>query len=91
VTKAVANPKNATIVTTSYQLDGTQSTSFDGKPLTYLWTMAPGSPQAGISGATTATPTVQFGLGLGTYTFQLTVTDDTGGTSTDFATINFAN
>ena len=91
VTKAVANPKNATVVTTSFQLDGTQSTSFDGKPLTYLWTIAPGSPQAGISGATTATPTVQFGMGLGTYTFQLTVTDDTGGTSTDFATINFAN
>ena len=54
-----------------------------------LWTMAPGSLQAGISGAATATPTVQFGLGRGTYTFQLTVTDDTGGTSTDFATINF--
>jgi phospholipase C len=90
-TAAVANPKNATVVTTSFQLDGTASTSFDGKPLTYLWTMAPGSPQAGISGATTATPTVQFGLGLGSYTFQLTVTDDTGGTSTDFATINFVN
>ena len=88
-TLAVANPKNATVSSRSIQLDGTQSTSFDGKPLTYLWTLAAGSPQAGISGVTTATPTVQFGFERATYTFQLTVTDDTGGTSTDFATINY--
>ncbi len=88
-TLAVANPKNATVSSPSFQLDGTQSTSVDGKPLTYLWTIAAGSPQAGITGGTTATPTVQFGNERATYTFQLTVTDDMGGTSTDFATINF--
>jgi phospholipase C len=88
-TAAVANPKNATVTARSFQMDGTASTSFDGKPLTYLWTIAPGSLQAGISGSTTATPTVQFSQQRGTYTFQLTVTDSAGGTSTDTATINF--
>ncbi len=88
-TAAVANPKNATVTSRSFQLDGTASTSFDGKPLTYLWTIAPGSAQAAISAANTATPTVQFTVQRGTYTFQLTVTDDAGGTSSDTASINF--
>jgi hypothetical protein len=89
-TSAVAGPKNASVVTRQMQLDGTQSKSFDGKPLTYLWTIPQGSPQAGISGATTATPTVQFGTGRGTYMFQLAVTDSAGTTATDFVAVNFA-
>ena len=90
-TNAVASPKNAVVVTRQFQLDGTASTSFDGKPLTYLWTIPSGNPQAAISGATTATPTVQFGLGRGNYIFQLTVTDSIGGSSTDTITINYAD
>jgi hypothetical protein len=90
-TLALASPKNATVVARQMQLDGTASTSFDGKPLTFQWTIPPGSQQAAISGANTATPTVQFGIGRGAYTFQLTITDSIGGTSTDTVTINFVD
>jgi len=89
-TMAVASPKNATVLTRQFQLDGTASTSVDGKPLSYSWTIPSGSLQAAISGATTATPTVQFGIGRGVYSFMLTVTDSLGNTSTDIATVNFA-
>jgi hypothetical protein len=86
-TKAIANPKNLTLVQSAIVLDGTASTSFDGKPLTFAWTIALGSPQAVITAANTATPTVQF-LGPGPYSFLLTVTDSAGKTATDTATIN---
>ncbi len=87
VTAAVANPKNATAYQSQFQLDGTASTSADGKPLTYQWMVSPGSPFAVILGANGATPTVQFDNGYGTYSFTLTVTDSSGKTSTDTATI----
>jgi hypothetical protein len=89
VTGAVANPKNATVTQVQFQLDGTGSTSADGKALTYAWTLTPGSPVAAINGANTATPTVQFGSGLNTYSFLLTITDSTGKTATDTATISY--
>jgi hypothetical protein len=89
-TAAVALPKNANVITRQIQLDGTQSKSFDGKPLSFQWTIPQGSPQAGMSGSTTATPTVQFGSGRGTYSFQLTVTDSAGTTATDFVMVNFS-
>ena len=88
-TTAVANPKNATVTSRSIQLDGSQSTSADGKPLTYLWTIPQGSPGAAILGGTTATPSVQFPQGRVMYTFQLTVTDSTGKSATDLATVNY--
>ena len=88
-TTAVANPKNATVTSRSIQLDGSQSTSADGKPLTYLWTIPQGSPVAAILGGTTATPSVQFPQGRVMYTFQLTVTDSTGKSATDLATVNY--
>jgi hypothetical protein len=87
-TAAVAGPKNLTATARTLQLDGTQSTSADGKPLTYLWTIPQGNPSAAISGSTTATPTVQLTT-RGTYTFQLTVTDSSGKSSTDFAIVNY--
>ena len=87
---AVANPKNITVNSRSILLDGSQSTSGDGKPLAYLWTIPPGNPAAAILGATTATPTVQFSQGHVTYTFQLTVTDSSGKTATDLAVVNYA-
>jgi hypothetical protein len=70
-------------------LDGTWSTSADGKPLTYSWMLAPGSLQANISFANTATPQVQFASRQGLYSFVLTVTDSTGKTATDTATVNY--
>jgi hypothetical protein len=88
-TVAVANPKNATVAQKQVQLDGTGSTSADGKPLTYQWTVQPGNPMAGILGANTATPTVQFFSGSGTYVFVLTVTDSSGTTATDTATLTY--
>jgi phospholipase C len=88
-TAAVANPKNATAVSFNLQLDGTGSTSADGKPLTYSWMLAPGSLQANISFANTATPQVQFASRQGLYSFVLTVTDSTGKTATDTATVNY--
>jgi PKD domain len=88
-TTASAAPKNATVIARQIQLDGTKSISGNGGPLTYLWTIPRGSPSAAILAGATATPTAQFGLARGTYTFQLTVTDSTGTSATDFATVNF--
>jgi hypothetical protein len=88
-TKAVANPKNATVVSSEVQLDGSMSTSSDGKPLTYQWSIPQGSPLAAIVNGNAATPTVQFGQGRGLYSFLLTVTDSAGRSSTDVATLNF--
>jgi probable HAF family extracellular repeat protein len=88
-TKADAGPKDATVTARSIQLDGTQSTSSDGKDLSFLWTIPYGSPSAAILGGTTATPAVQFGQNRGTYTFQLTVIDSGGTKSTDMVTVNY--
>ena len=88
-TAAIAGPKNAIVFSRTAQLDGSRSTSADGKPLTYLWTIPPGSPSAVILGAATANPTVQFGQGRGGYTFQLTVTDSAGKSSSDLVTLDY--
>ncbi len=89
-TSAVANPKNATVIAREVQLDGTKSIAADGKPLTYQWSIAPGSPAAAIYGGSTATPSVQFAQrGIAMYSFQLTVTDSAGNSSTDIATLNY--
>jgi hypothetical protein len=88
-TAAIASPKNATVVSREVQLDGSASTSSDGKPLTYQWTIPQGSPSAVIYHGDSGTPSVQFSQGRGLYTFLLTVTDSTGTSSTDVATVNF--
>lgn len=90
-TAASAGPKGTTTVNRQITLDGTASTSADGKPLTYLWSIPQGQgyPSAAIFQETTATPTVQFGRARGVYTFQLTVTDSTGVSASDFVTVNF--
>jgi hypothetical protein len=88
-TQAVAAPRNSTVVARELQLDGTQSTSADGKDLTYLWSIPQGSPSAAILRGSTATPTVQFSRGRGPYTFQLTVTDSKGTSATDTIIVNY--
>jgi endo-1,4-beta-xylanase len=87
-TTAVAGPKNATATQNQIQLDGSASTSFDGKPLTYQWTQTTG-PTASIGGANSSTPMVQLVSGAGTYQFVLTVTDSIGVTATDTVSINY--
>ncbi len=72
---------------TVIQLDATQSTSVDGKDLTYVWSIPQGYPSVPISGGTTATPTVTLPRTRGTYRFQVTVTDSTGATSADLVTV----
>ena len=89
-TTAVAEPENTTVMEQQIQLDGTKSISADGKPLTYRWTNAPGSPVAAIIRGDTATPTIQFSTGPVTYKILLTVTDSSGATATDTVTINYA-
>jgi mono/diheme cytochrome c family protein len=88
-TSAIANPKNATVVSREIRLDGSMSSSSDGKPLTYQWTIPQGSPSAAIYGGNSATPSVQFSQRGAVYTFQLTVTDSSGKSSTDLATVNY--
>jgi hypothetical protein len=88
-TAAIAGPKNAIVVARQFQLDGTASLSADGKPLTYQWTIPLGNQPAAIIGGDTATPIIQFGIQKVAYTFQLTVTDSMGKTSTDLLTINY--
>jgi hypothetical protein len=61
-TEASAGPKDVTVTQSSIQLDATESTSVDGKPLTYVWSIPAGYPSAAIRGGTTATPTVTFPL-----------------------------
>lgn len=88
-TLASASPKSLTVTSRQFTLDGTKSTSADGGPLTYAWSIPQGSPSAAILNGNTATPTVQIGQGRQVYTFTLTVTDSAGKTSTDLATVNY--
>ena len=90
-TTAVAYPKNATVTVNAIQLDGAASSSFDRKALTYSWSLAPGSLAATITDANTATPTVTFTAGAGSYSFLLTVSDDAGNSSIDTATVIYAS
>jgi hypothetical protein len=89
VPTAVAGPKGATVFTIQFTLDGTKSSSPDGKRLKYQWSLVPGSLTASIVNADTATPIVNF-RNAGVYGFMLTVTNSTGQTATDTVNINFA-
>jgi len=88
-TAAIANPKNGTTVSSEIRLDGSMSTSSDGKPLTYQWSIPQGSPSAGIFQGNTATPSVQFTQRSAVYNFRLTVTDSAGKSSSDIATVHY--
>jgi hypothetical protein len=85
-TAAVLQPKNVTVYVSQITLDASQSTSADGKPLQYSL-RSTGLPASVING-NTASPMVQFN-GIGSYTFELTVTDSTGATAADTTTINY--
>jgi len=75
-----------TLPTNSITLDGSNSFDPDGYIVDYSWNKASGPGAVTITNANTVTPTV-FGLQAGQYTFQLTVTDNSGATGTDQVTI----
>jgi|GEM_PF-890409 len=55
----------------------------DGTPVSYEWTQVSGPVAATFSSKTTATPTVTFNNRLGTYTFRLTITENTNAIAFD--------
>ncbi len=73
--------KTITLPTSSVNLDGTKSYDPDGTIASYSWTQVSGPSNATLGGATTATPSVSS-LSAGQYVFMLTVTDNSGATST---------
>jgi hypothetical protein len=77
----MVGPNSFQVVSTQVVLDASQSTSTNPGALTYLWTVAPDSQNAGILQNTTATPLILLS-GRQTYKFILTVTDATGATAT---------
>jgi len=79
----VANPGasiSLTLPTNTTFLDGTKSYDPDGTIKTYSWTQVSGPNTPTIIGANTATLNLG-GLIVGQYTFQLTVTDNNGASS----------
>lgn len=86
-TTAVAGPKDQATTQVDFRLDGTQSTSADGKPLTYKWTSL--DSRSAMAMTDTAIAMVQFAAGPGPYLFQLVVTDSLGHTSTDQVRITY--
>ena len=88
ITRAVANPRGLTTRALQVQLDGTTSTSSDGGPLLYQWSVAAGSLPAVILGSTNpGTAAVELTGGPGAYTFTLTVTDSASNTAADTVTV----
>ncbi|MDR3711586.1 MAG: PKD domain-containing protein [Puia sp.] len=78
----LANPGPAptiTLPTSSVSLNGSASYDPDGTIVSYSWTQVSGAT-ATITGAATATPTINGLQTAGTYIFQLTVTDNNGAT-----------
>ncbi len=63
-------------------LNGSGSHDPDGTIAAYDWVLVSGPGSITINNSNTATPSV-IGLGTGVYTFQLTVTDNSGVTATD--------
>lgn len=71
-----------TLPTNSVQLNAINSWDLDGFITTYNWTRVSGPTQYTITNNGTINPTVSD-LVPGTYTFRLTVTDNSGATATD--------
>jgi beta-glucosidase len=71
-----------TLPTNCVTLDGTRSTDPNGTISAYQWTQVSGPNTATLTGATTATLRA-CNMIRGTYTFRLTVTDNSGATGLD--------
>ncbi len=75
-----------TLPTSTVTLDGSASDDVDGTIAAYAWSQVSGPATASIVNKTSATTDVNS-LAQGTYVFQLTVTDNSGATSTDQVTV----
>jgi hypothetical protein len=85
----VVNPtagQNATTALPQIQLSA-GATDPEGDTLTYSWRFV--GKSASIIGPTTATPSVQFGEGFGSYVFEVTVTDSAGNFTTGQVTVMY--
>jgi hypothetical protein len=84
ITRAAVNPKDFTTRSLQILLDGSTSTSFDGGPLTYQWSVNANSPTAVMLGSNNAAlANIELVGGPGTYTFTLVVTDSANNTAKD--------
>jgi hypothetical protein len=85
----VANAGNNQTITAplnSIALNGSSSFDPDGTIIYYGWNQVSGPSTAALTNGETTTPTVS-GLIVGTYAFQLMVTDNNGSTSYDQVTV----
>ena len=73
---------------TFVRLDGSQSFDIDGEIVSYFWTQISG-PDVSIIGPDNDNPLVKAPPSSETLTFELTVTDDDGGTNTDTVEVTF--
>jgi predicted esterase len=80
------NDASATLPTNSVSLDGRSSSDPDGTITSYTWVKTTGPGTFNIASSTSAATAVT-GLIAGTYSFELTVTDDKGATAKDVVSI----
>ncbi len=77
-----AGPDQHALPGSAVSLDGSASYDADGTIASYAWTQSTGTPVT-LTGADTASPGFTAPAASGTLTFQLTVTDNDGYSSTD--------
>lgn len=82
--------KSITLPTNSVTLDGSLSSDPDGTISSYSWTQVTGPSASTLTGASTSVATAS-NLIAGQYTFQLTVTDNKGATSTALVKITVSS
>lgn len=83
---SITGTKAITLPTNSTTLDGSGSTDSDGSIKSYVWSYVSGPSGYSLSGATTSKLTAS-NLTAGSYTFKLTVTDNSNATASANAVV----